>query len=76
MSASIIPFLTDASFDPEATRIMGLAYDKAQQLLHDKGQPAIVNEIIARRVIEIAKTGERDPDKICDRVLRAFGISR
>ena len=49
---------------------MGQAYDKA------RGQPAIVNEIIARRIIEIAKTGERDPDELCERMLSAFGMDR
>ena len=76
MSASIIPFLKDDSFDTEVTSAMGQAYDKARKLLHDRGQPAIVNEIIARRIIEIAKTGERDPDKLCERVLSAFGMDR
>ena len=55
---------------------MGQAYDKARKLLHDRGQPAIVNEIIARRIIEIARKGERDPDKLCERVLSAFGMDR
>ena len=29
-----------------------------------------------RRIIEIAKKGERDPDKLCERVLSAFGMDR
>ena len=74
MSAAIIPFLRDSAFDPETTRAMGAAYDKARQLLHDKGQPYLVQEVIARRIIEIAKTGERDPDKISLQILKALGI--
>ena len=53
---------------------MGAAFDKAARALHDKGQPALVREIIAKRIIEISKTGERDPDKICSRALEAFGL--
>ena len=58
------------------TSAMGQAYDKARELLHDGGQPAIVNEIIARRIIEIAEKGEHEADKLCERVLSAFGMDR
>jgi hypothetical protein len=54
---------------------MGNAYDSARRALHDKGQPEIVQEIIAKRIIDIAETGERDPDKMCERVLLTFGLS-
>jgi hypothetical protein len=40
---------------------MGEAFDAACADLHDDGQPALVREIIAKRIIEAAKTGERDP---------------
>ena len=30
MSATIVPFLRDNSFDPETTRVMGRAYDTAR----------------------------------------------
>jgi len=74
MPADILPFLKDRSFDAESTRIMGLAYDKARRMLHDKGQPSVVQEIIARRIIEIATGGERDPDKLANRALQALGL--
>ena len=76
MSATIVPFLRDNSFDPETTRVMGRAYDTVRATLHDTGQPAVVEEVIARRIIEIAKTGERDPDTICQRLLTGFGFDR
>ena len=34
-----------------------------------------MQEIIAKRIIDIAETGERDPDKMCERVLLTFGLS-
>ena len=55
---------------------MGKAFDKARQMLHDRGQPDIVNEIIARRIIELAEAGEHDPDRLCERALATFGIDR
>jgi len=74
--AEILPFLKDSSFDSETTRAMGEAYDKTRKLLHDRGQPHLVQEVLARKVIDVARTGERDPDKICERVLKAFGIDK
>ena len=55
---------------------MNSAYGKACRMLHDKGQPAVVQEVIARRIAEIAKAGERDPNKICERVLADLGLQR
>jgi len=76
MSTTIVPFLRGLSFDPETTRVMDHAYDTFHAMLHDKGQPFVVEEIIATRIIEIANTGERDPDTICQRVLTALGLER
>ena len=77
MSASIIPFLDDrAVFDDAITRAMGEAYDKTLHALHDRGQPDVVKEALAKRIIEIAKTGEREPDQMYKRALAAFGLDR
>jgi hypothetical protein len=32
--------------------------------------------VIARRIIDIAATGERDPDQIARRALEALGVER
>lgn len=68
------PFSYDASFDPEITQIMGRAFECACKALHDVGQPAMVKDVIAKRIIDIAKTGERDPNRLCERALQALGL--
>jgi hypothetical protein len=73
--ADILPFLTGHSFDPEMTRIMGDAFDEAARSLHDKGQPLVVQELIAKRIIDIAATGIRDPEQLAHQALRALGLS-
>jgi len=62
-----------ATYDQDVIEIFGQAYEKARKSLHDKGQPAIVQEIIAQRIVAAAKTGERDPDKLCETALNALG---
>ena len=74
MGVDIPTFLQNGTFDSDATQVMGEAYDKARKMLHDKGQPDVVQEIIARRIVEVAMTGERDPDQLAKRALQAFGI--
>jgi hypothetical protein len=44
-------------------------------MLHDRGQPQVVQEIIAKRIIDIAMTGERDPDELARRALQALGLT-
>jgi len=70
----ILPFVDGRSFDADATRAMGEGYDKARRMLHDKGQPVLVQEIIAKCIVDIAATGERDPDQLARRALAAFGL--
>jgi glyoxylate carboligase len=74
MGVDTLPFLQNGTFDSGATQVMGEAYDKARKMLHDKGQPEVVQEVIARRIVEVAMTGERDPDQLAKRALQAFGI--
>lgn len=73
---TIARHLQGQSFDPETIEIMGLAYDKAKRHLHDTGQPELVQQVIAERIIFIAGTGERDPDRIARRALEALGVAR
>jgi hypothetical protein len=64
---SILPFIQiKYDFDDGMTHIMGEAFDAACKELHDAGQPAIVHEIIAKRIIDAAKKGERDPVRLRD----------
>ena len=52
---------------------MGEAFDAANKELHDAGQPAIVQEIIAKRIIAAASLGERDVVRLRDVALAALG---
>jgi len=70
----IRPFLKDATFDPEHVKAMGLAFDSIIRGLRDRGKSRVVREVIAERVIALAKTGERDPDKLCELARDALGI--
>jgi hypothetical protein len=69
--SSITQFLKEGEFfDDATTKLIGEAFDAACKELHDRGQPALVREIIATRIIQAAKEGERDQAR-----LREAGLS-
>jgi hypothetical protein len=75
--ASILPFIRLRSdFDDEATRIMGEAFDSACGEIPDTETLTITHEVIAKRIIEAARKGERDPVRLRDIALSALGIGR
>jgi hypothetical protein len=68
--ATILPFIRrcDGVFDPEDLRAMSMALDDiCKELnLRDNGS---AREVIAVRIIALAKTGERSPTRLRDKVL-------
>jgi len=60
------------SFDADATLAMGEVFDRACKSLRNSG--SAVSAIIADRIIEAAKNGERDPERLYERILKTFGI--
>ena len=71
--SKILQFLrSDHPFDPEALRALGKGYEMALAVLHDVGQPDVVREVIAKRIVTAAQKGERDPAKLCATALSAF----
>jgi hypothetical protein len=65
---SITEFLDGYNPDPETKRVMGIAFEMARVALEREwGDHA--NAIIATRIIDLAKGGERNPDVLCDRAL-------
>jgi hypothetical protein len=61
--------ITPGVFDPEALAAIVEAFDLACKALDDGGQPKIVREIIAQRIIEAAGRGERDPVRLAKAAL-------
>jgi hypothetical protein len=71
---TIIPFLKGQSvFDPEAVRAMSMALDQACDVLKLPETAARERETVAVRIIELAHRGERDPGRLCERVLHEAG---
>jgi hypothetical protein len=61
---SIHSFINPGAFEPETIVLMSEAFDAACVELQDTGQPQIVLEVIAERIIAAARNGERDPVRL------------
>ena len=57
-----IRLIEGASFDPETTRFLGLAYERACDGVAD----VTVREAVAKRIIKAAKRGERDLERLVE----------
>jgi hypothetical protein len=67
---AIRPFLDGTKFDPETQRIIGVAFEMVCVALRLTDRDDLVTGTVAKRIIELAKDGERDPERLCDGVLR------
>jgi hypothetical protein len=61
---SITPYLGDFGANPETKRVLGVALEmtRVSRGLEDN----FADGIIARRIVELAKAGERNPDLLSE----------
>jgi hypothetical protein len=69
----ITPFLNGEHFDPETQRVMGVAFEAARASFHLSDVSDRVAGIVAKKIIELAKAGEHNPDLLCERALADLG---
>jgi hypothetical protein len=44
---------------------MGDAFERATRSLHDTGQPDLIKEVMAKRIMDAVRRGNRDPRELC-----------
>jgi hypothetical protein len=78
---SIVPFLSQTSFDPQITDILASAFDIAWQRIQNSGSPlvtgdaaAATRETLARTIIAVAQTGERDKNRLVESALSRLAL--
>ena len=60
-------------FEPEAVIYMAKACEGALVALKVSDRDDPFTEVIARKIVQLADSGEQDPDRLRDRVLEALG---
>jgi hypothetical protein len=73
---AVHPMISSRSFGPDMIEGMTDAYKRALTNLGmaDRNDP--VTELIAKSIINVTATGERDPQKIMERALQALGVQK
>ena len=60
----------EAAFEPEAVQAIAGAFEEACRKLGLAERTDPLRDIVASKVLEVARTGERDPVRLCERALK------
>ena len=73
---AIYRLIAGGTFGPDEIKAMAAAYESAliDLQLMDRNDP--LTELIAKAIVNVTATGERDPEKIKERALNALGVRR
>ena len=65
----IRPFLKDAVFGPDVISVMGAAFEDVCKTLEASGRTDITKEIVAAKIIQLARGGETNPVALREKAL-------
>lgn len=68
----ITPFLIGQPFEPEVVRVMSVAFEDVCGRLNLKSRSDPESEAVAKKIIELAQRGIRDPAALRERALQEF----
>ena len=71
---AIYRLLQKSAFGPEDIKRLAKAYESALRALELSDRYDPITEIIARRIIEAAQTGLRDPDSLCATAIKDLRV--
>jgi hypothetical protein len=73
---AIYRLIANGSFGPDEIEVMTAAYEGAliDLQLSDRNDP--ITELIAKSIVNVTATGERDPMQIKERAINALGVRR
>jgi len=73
--ATILPFVKDGVFDHEDITAMSMALDDVCEILHLRDDNS-AREVIASRIVDLARAGDRNPTRLRDRILHEADLAR
>ena len=66
----ITPFLNGERFDPETTRLLGVALEMVCIALRTGDCDDDIKQAISTKLIALVKAGERNPDILCEEAVK------
>ena len=73
---AIYRLIANGSFGPDEIEAMTAAYEHALVDLRLTSRDDPITELIARSIVAVTGTGERDPMRIKERAINALGLGR
>jgi len=70
---SIEYLFRSTAFDPETIKAMLAAYDRVRKVLSLADRDDCATWLVATKIVEQVRLGERDPDRMCRQVLKKLG---
>ena len=67
---AIYRLLKNLAFGPDDIKVLTAAYEEALRALGLKDRADPATEMIAKKIIELAQRGERDPVRLRERAIR------
>jgi hypothetical protein len=71
---AIYRLLQTLKFDPEDAEKLTAAYENALRALELANREDPITNIVAERIIQAAKTGERDPARLCAMAIKDLRV--
>jgi hypothetical protein len=68
---AIYRLLKNGAFGPDEIKVLTTAYEEALRALRLKGRSDPATEMIAKKIIELAQRGERDPVRLRKYAIRS-----
>ena len=62
------------AFAPSERARLAAAYECALEKLHLKDRDDPVTEVLAKKIIEVFKAGDHDPQHVCATVIKQLGL--
>ena len=74
---SVLERTGDQAVEPELAGVMRRAFQKTRDVLQSNGHLDVATtDLITTKIIELAQSGERDPDRLCNGAVMAFQRDR
>jgi hypothetical protein len=71
---AIYQYLQESSFGPDEIACMAAGYECVLRELHLADRKDPITEVIAKKIIELSRKGERDPAHLCAKAIKELGI--
>ena len=64
------------ALEPAEIAILAAAYEDALRILRLTDREDPITEVVAKKIIDVAELGERDPARICEAALKELGVTQ